>query len=68
MEALLEVLHTIAHIVHPFEIALKKFSAILLLTASFTCSFCRVLWGRFRQATGKDGNPVCHVKPKRNMI
>lgn len=34
MEALLEVLHTIAHIVHPFEIALKKFSAILLITAS----------------------------------
>lgn len=28
MEVLLEVLHTTAHIVQPFEIALKKFSVI----------------------------------------
>ena len=58
MEVLLEVLHTIAHIVQPFEIAPKKFSVIMSLTASSAAFVGHRGPALDKLATGKDGNPV----------
>lgn len=68
MEVLLKVLHTAAHIVQPFEIALKKFSVITSLTASSAASvgYCGPALDKL--PTGKGGNPVWDVKSRRNII
>lgn len=68
MEVLLEVLYTTAHIVQPFEIALKKFTVITFLTTlPAACVGCHEP-AEDKLATGKGGNPAWNATPRRNKI